>query len=253
MELAAREILSVCGTLDEDQWRLPSAATSWSVQDVVVHEACLLGDLIAAVGGEVLPDLKIEALNNIQVDEKRGWASGQVVEFFQRQLNKALGTFAPLQDEPLASVETQMLDLGAYPLHSIVDMFTFDMTTHLRYDVLKPRGPIDQHLPPLTEAVLGPSVSWLLGGLPKMQPALPQSISAPIALHLTGPAAVHFVISVVDGAISVRPQTDAAATVTSLTSDFLVWSTKRLPWEPLVTIDGDRDAAQRFLNAINLI
>jgi hypothetical protein len=26
-----------------------------------------------------------------------------------------------------------------------------------------------------------------------------------------------------------------------------------LPWEPLVTIDGDRDAAQRFLNAINLI
>jgi hypothetical protein len=41
--------------------------------------------------------------------------------------------------------------------------------------------------------------------------------------------------------------------VTSSTSDFLVWSTKRLPWEPLVTIDGDRDAAQRFLNAINLI
>ena len=90
-----------------------------------------------------------------------------------------------------------------------------------------------------------------------MQPALPQSISAPIALHLTGPAAAHFVISVVDGAISGAPQTDAghdaAATVTSSTPDFLAWSTKRLPWEPLVTIDGDRDAAQRFLNAINLI
>jgi hypothetical protein len=69
------------------------------------------------VGGEVLPDLKIEALNNIQVDEKRGWASGQVVEFFQRQLNKALGRFAPLQDE-MASVETQMLDLCAYSPHS---------------------------------------------------------------------------------------------------------------------------------------
>jgi uncharacterized damage-inducible protein DinB len=78
MELAARDILSVCETLDEDQWRLPRAASGWSVQDVVVHEACLLGDLIAAVGGEVLRDLKIEALNNIQVDEKRGWASGQV-------------------------------------------------------------------------------------------------------------------------------------------------------------------------------
>jgi hypothetical protein len=257
MELAAREILSVCEILDEDQWRLSSAACGWSVQDVVVHEACLLGDLVAAVGGEVLPDLRIEALNDIQVDGKRGWASGQVVDLFQRQLNKAVGAFAPLQDEPLASVETQMLDLGAYPLHSVVDMFTFDMTVHLRYDVLKPRGPIDHDLAPLNEAVLGPSVSWLVGGLPKMQPALPQSISAPVALHLTGPAAAHFVIGVVDGAISVRPQTDAghdaAATVTSSTSDFLVWSTKRLPWEPLVTIDGDRDAAQRFLNAINLI
>jgi len=64
-------------TLDEDQWRLPSAATGWSVQDVVVHEACLLGDLIAAVGGEVLPDLKIEALNNIQVDEKVAGRAGK--------------------------------------------------------------------------------------------------------------------------------------------------------------------------------
>lgn len=257
MELAAREILSVCETLDEDQWRLPSAASGWSVQDVVVHEACLLGDLIAAVDGEVLPDVRIEELNNIQVDEKRGWTSGQVVDLFQRQLNTALSAFAPLQDEPLASVETQMLDLGAYPLHSIVDMFTFDMTAHLRYDVLKPRGPIDQDLPPLNEAVLGPSMSWLLGGLPKMQPALPQSISVPIALHLTGPGGADVVISVVDGAISVRPQTDAgqdtAATATSSTSDFLAWSTKRLPWEPLVTTDGDREAAQRFLTAINLI
>jgi hypothetical protein len=90
-----------------------------------------------------------------------------------------------------------------------------------------------------------------------MQPELPQSISAPIALRLTGPAAAHVVISVVDGAISVRPQTDAghdaAATVTSSTSDFLAWSTKRLPWESLVTIDGSCDVAQPFLNAINLI
>jgi hypothetical protein len=97
----------------------------------------------------------------------------------------------------------------------------------------------------------------MLGGIPKMQPELPQTISAPIALHLTGPAAAQLVISAVDGAISVTPQTDAghdaAAMMTSSTSDFLAWSTKRLPWEPLVTVDGDRDAAQRFLNAINLI
>jgi effector-binding domain-containing protein len=67
-----------------------------------------------------------------------------------------------------------MLDLGSYPLHSIVDMFTFDLTTHLRYDILTLRGPVDRQLPPLAEAQLVPAVSWLLGGIPKMQPDLPQ-------------------------------------------------------------------------------
>jgi hypothetical protein len=47
-----------------------------------------------------------------------------------------------------------MFDLGSYPLHSIVDMFTFDLTTHLRYDILTTRGPVDRHLPALREAQL---------------------------------------------------------------------------------------------------
>jgi hypothetical protein len=257
MQLAAQEILTIGETLDTHQWQLPSAASGWSVQDVVVHTGCLLGLLMAAVGGEVVPETGIEALNDMQVAEKRGWNSAQALEALQQNLEKALAVFAPLQDEPLASVETQMLDLGSYPLHSIVDMFTFDLTTHLRYDILAPRGPVDRHLPSLGEAQLAPAVSWLLGGIPKMQPDLPQAISAPLALNLTGPAARQVVISVNGGAISVAPQPEtdlaAIATMTSSTSDFLAWSTKRLPWEPLVSIDGDTGAARRFLTALNLI
>ena len=64
-------------------------------------------------------------------------------------------------------------------------------------------------------------------------------------------------ISVNGGAISVAPQPEtglaAIATMTSSTSDFLAWSTKRLPWEPLVSIDGDTSAARRFLTFLNLI
>ena len=37
------------------------------VQDVVVHTGCLAGLLMAAVGGEVVPEIAIEALNDIQV------------------------------------------------------------------------------------------------------------------------------------------------------------------------------------------
>jgi uncharacterized protein (TIGR03083 family) len=257
MQLAAQEILTIGETLDTDQWQLPSAASGWSVHDVVVHSGCLLGLLMAAVGGEVVPETGIEALNDIQVAEKRGWNSAQALEALQQNLEKALAVFAPLQDEPLASVETQMLDLGSYPLHSIVDMFTFDLTTHLRCDILAPRGPVDRHLPPLGEAQLGPAVSWLLGGIPKMKPDLPQHICAPLALNLTGPAARQVMISVNGDAISVAPQPEtdlaAIATMTSSTSDFLAWSTKRLPWEPLVSIDGNTSAARRFLTALNLI
>src|ERR1700758_3832924 len=56
-----------------------------------------------------------------------------------------------------------MLDLGTYPLHAIADMFTFDMTTHLRYDIIAPRGPITRELPPIDNARLTPSMSCLLG------------------------------------------------------------------------------------------
>jgi hypothetical protein len=174
MQLAARGILTIGETLDPDQWQLPSAASGWSVQDVVVHAGCLLGLLMAAVGGETVPEIGIEALNDMQVAEKRGWNSAQALDALQQNLEKAQSVFAPLQDEPLASAETQMLDLGSYPLHSIVDMFTFDLTTHLRYNILAPRGPVDRHPPPLGEAQLVPAVSWLLGGVPKMQPDLPQ-------------------------------------------------------------------------------
>ena len=257
MQLAAQDILTIGKTLDSDQWQTPSAATGWSVQDVVVHASCLLGLLMAAVDGEAVPDTGIEALNDIQVVEKRGWNSEQALDALQQNLDKALAVFAPMQDEPLASVETAMLDLGSYPLHSIVDMFTFDLTTHLRYDILTPRGPVDRDLPPLGEAQLVPAVSWLLGGIPKMQPDLPQHIAAPLALNLTGPAAQQVVISRKGGAISVAAQAEtdltAIATMTSSTSDLLAWSTKRLPWEPLVSVEGDRSAAAEFLDALNLI
>ncbi len=164
--------------------------------------------------------------------------------------------FIPLQDEPMASVETPMLDLGTYPLHAIADMFTFDMTTHLRYDILAPRGPITRQLPPLDEVCLGPSVSWLLGGIPKMQADGASHLIAPLALRLTGPAATNVLLSTEAGVITVNPRLPSdqpAATVTSTTADFLAWSTRCLPWSALVAVDGDQNVAGEFLDALNLI
>jgi hypothetical protein len=146
--------------------------------------------------------------------------------------------------------------LGTYSLHGIADMFTFDMTTHLRYDILAPRGPITRQLPPLDEVRLGPSVSWLLGGIPKMQADLASQLIAPLALRLTGPAAANILISTEASIITVNPPRSSdkpAATLTSTTADFLAWSTTRLPWRAVVTVAGDDRVAGEFLDAVNLI
>jgi uncharacterized protein (TIGR03083 family) len=257
MRRAAKDIIAVAETFSDRDWQTPSAASEWSVQDVVTHVGCLLGDLVAAVNHHPLPDLGIEKLNDIQVAEQRDHTGAETITSLRQRLDQALAAFEPLQDEPAASAETQMLDLGSYPLHAIADMFAFDMTTHLRYDILAPRGPIDRDVPALDEVLLEPSIAWLVAGVTKMQPALIASIGGPLRLELTGPAARDLVIGVIDGAITVSPTTDACAdvvaTIRSSTADFLAWSTRRVNWRNAVSVAGDHVAAQRFLNTVNLI
>ena len=109
----------------------------------------------------------------------------------------------------------------------------------------------------LDEVLLGPSVSWLLGGVPKMQPTLATAIEGPLVLELTGPGGRDVLIDVTDGAITVGAaadaRADAVATISSTTADFLAWSTRRVDWRNVVTISGNHAAAQHFLDALNLI
>lgn len=260
LEQAGNDVLALAATLTDEQWRTPSGAEGWSVQDVVSHMGNLLGLLMTAVNGKLLPThppIGIEDHNEVQIAAERDWSPERSVGTFRDQLAKAIPTFAPLQDEPTASVEAQLLDLGSYPLHAIVDMFTFDLNTHIRFDILAPRGPINSDvLPPLGEPQLGPAVSWLLGGVQQMQPELPGALTGPIRLKLTGPAATSVVIDSSDGRTTVTPtaayMNDASASVTSTTTDFLAWSTTRVPWRELVAVDGDQQVAERFLDALNL-
>jgi len=257
MRRAAQDIFDVVETFGETEWQTPSAANGWSNKDVVTHVGCLLEGLVAAVNQRPLPDLGIEPLNDLQVTEHRHLSGPEAVAYVKEQLSRALDAFEPLQVEPVASNEAQMLDLGSYPLHAIADMFTFDMSTHLRYDILTPRGPIERDVSALDEVLLGPSVTWLLGGVPKMQPTLVTTIEGPLLLELTGPGGRDVVVDVTDGAITVVAAADATAqpvaTIRSTTADFLAWSTRRIGWRNVATINGDHAAAQRFLDQLNLI
>jgi hypothetical protein len=203
--------------------------------------------LVDEVAGAAAPDLGIEQINEVMVAEKRGLNGAETMDLVSSNLATALKTFAPLQEEPLASATAQLVDLGTYPLHAMVDMFTFDITTHLHYDIVRPRGPIEIRLGHLDERQLGPAVSWLLGGIPRTQPKLPQEFSGPFVLDLTGPAATLLDVSSDGEATTVPPCADSyfehVATITSQTDGFLAWSTKRVPWQQLVSVEGDWDDA----------
>ena len=90
-----------------------------------------------------------------------------------------------------------------------------------------------------------------------MQRKFPKEFAGPLCLDLTGPAGTRVAISSDGAAITVMLSTDSnlepRAIITSSTDDFLAWSTKRLPWQQLVSVEGDRDEAARLLNAINLV
>lgn len=258
MQLATEDIITVAKGLSADEWKLPSAAQGWTVHDVVAHAGNLLGVVMQAVAGELkAPDgMGIEKLNDLQVSETKDKTPEELIEFLESQLAKAIPAFTPLQAEPYYSMEAALLDLGDYQLHAVVDMFTFDFATHLRFDILAPRGPVVRSMEPLGEAILGPSISWLLGGVPKMQKDLWVHLDGPVGLVLTGPAATSVVFSPVNGGISVTDMGDVSesplATVSSPTSDFMAWSTTRLPWRDSVVIQGDESVAGRFFDALNL-
>jgi uncharacterized protein (TIGR03083 family) len=257
MRAAGDDLLDIASRLTEDQWQLASTAAGWSIKDVFVHLGSLLELLQGAVSGAAVPDAGIEELNDRVVSTRRDWTPAEATKFLQEQLSAALGAFTGLQNEPVASTLVPMLDLGTYPLHAVADMFSFDMTTHLRYDILAPLGPIHLSAPALDETRLRPAVSWLIQGLSQMQADLSSHLLAPISLELTGPGHRQVLLTSDAGVLAVSQAADATvdaiATVTSTTVDFLGWSTQRMPWNPLVHISGDRQVAEHFLNALNLV
>ncbi|MFF7469046.1 maleylpyruvate isomerase N-terminal domain-containing protein [Streptomyces sp. NPDC008092] len=257
--LLTQDVLALGGSLDDDDWSRPSGAEGWTVKDVFSHAGQLISLLVATIQGMAEnpdPPLGVERLNEVMVGPTREQKPAAILDFLRTQAEIAFPVFESLQHEPLASSSAEMLDLGTYELHAIPNMFTFDLATHLHFDLLAPRGPLSLARPPMDEERIGPAVYWLIAGIPKMQPDLYRSLRAPIGLDLTGPASTSVVVRRIGDAVVVEPARTApapAAVVTSSTFDFLAWSTTRTPWREVTQVAGDVTAAASFLDKLNLV
>ena len=248
-----QEVLAIAKSLSDDEWMAPSGCDGWRTKDVVAHLACTFrsvvepGTLPPGVAGD------LEGTQEVGVAERKDWEPDRVLAEYADLGGRAIESLAGLQGEGIRDTVIPLEDAGQYPLHLVANALAFDHYCHLRNDILEPRGSVDRPAPPHDELRLGATMDWLIAGLPQMPgQAIKDAVTAPVVLELTGPGGGTWTIKpgveVVEG-----DSGDAAATIASSAQDFVVWSTHRAPWrESNVSIDGDKDVAERVLDAIRL-
>jgi uncharacterized protein (TIGR03083 family) len=257
-QVLAERYADVVTTLTPEEWASPSRCVGWTVKDLVAHASSNFKAVVeppAADPTSATPAPLAEQAMEWMVAERRDWSTQQVAAELVEYQGGWLAALSALQDEPTASVEIPMSELGTYSLHSLADAFAFDLACHLYIDLLSPEGPVVRDLPKLDDDTLSPGVGWMLTGLPQMCPAVSGQLTRPLGLRLTGPGGGEWTLEPGESLMQVREKLtgDIAATIESSTWDFMLWGTARTPWRNVVGIQGDADYAASVLDRINII
>jgi hypothetical protein len=246
------EALALGASLSAEEWMAASDCAGWRVKDVFAHMSSVfrqVADPTSAVEGTTDDT---EANQELYVAERKDWPPAQVLEEYREWSEKGIAALAGLQEPPTADTVVPLNDLGSHPLHLLANALVFDHYCHLRNDVLAPNGPIERPALPSDDLRVGPTIEWMLAGLPQMCAAnLEGKLDPPINLVLTGPGGGDYVLS--SAGVTSGRDSSAVASVTSTAADFVLWGTQRRPWATYVEIDGDERAAALVLDAINII
>jgi len=242
------EVLKLARSLTDEEWAAPSDCDGWRVQDVITHMTMGMRQVVdpASVPQPDDDTEDVESDMELGVAARRDWKPADVLADYETISAQAIEAFAGLQEEPLASTPIPMKNLGTHPMHLVPNAFAFDHYCHLRVDLLKPTGPIDRPAPPSDELRLGPTIEWMLAGLPQMcDEALSKVVTAPVQIDITGPGA---------RSITLGGDGPVAATIRSFAPDFVIWGTQRRPWRDFdVTIEGDAELGAAIADNINVI
>jgi uncharacterized protein (TIGR03083 family) len=257
VQLGIADAMAVFETLTDEEWARPSGCDGWRVQDVAAHTSSnFKATADPSPPSEPPPPLPAERLMDLLVEPRLSWSPAQVLEELRAYGPGLVQALDALQEEPLASAPMTMADLGTYSMHQLADAYAFDLYCHLRIDVLAPHGPIEREVPSADESRVAPAVGWMLAGLPKMQGAAFPFVDRPFTLRLTGTGGSRWTIrGSGDGNVDLESAADpgSVATITSDAHDFVLWGTKRADWRGLVTVDGDTQLAQSFLDTLNIV
>src|SRR5882757_2162891 len=238
------EVASFCRQLSDEEWRTPSAAPGWRVQDVVAHLGASSRAIFTPTSLKLLASKDIERTNDELVARRRDWRPARVLAEFE-QWGRRLGTLAGgLSRTPVAALPLPLGELGRFPAGVLLNSaFVFDQHTHLRYDIA-PALESDE----LRVAVV---LEWMFAVLGnQLRAARPAWLDRPIAISLSGPGGGRWRVGV-DGGIAEDPvgASDTAAHIAGTAAEFPGWATTRTPWrERDVRIEGDTALGSALLD-----
>lgn len=253
------DMAKVFESLSDAEWVLPSACAGWRIQEVLAHVTSNFHSMVHPEPPDQdapPPPDTAEEMVEVLLTSRREWSPAALMAEYAELKEPALASLAALQEEPLASTEIPLADLGTYGMHWLANAYCFDHYCHLRHDTLAPLGSIIRSLPEPDDVRLRPGIDWMIAGLPQMCRATASVSTKPWQLALTGPGGGTWTIypAVDGGLVSVVEESDSvAATVTSSAHDFVAWGTQRTPWRSSCTLTGDSNFVSAVLDAINII
>lgn len=244
--------------LTADQWQLPSACAGWRVQDVLAHVTSNFAEMVepSPPPAEPPPAMTAEQAMEALVAPRKPWTAAALLEEYARTRDGAFAALGAMQDEPLASTEIPLADLGTYAMHWLANAYCFDHYCHLRHDLLAPGGPLPDRLAPADDLRVRPGVEWMLAGMPQMCGDAMALVTRPLRLELTGAGGGVWTIHPPRGGAAVIEESSATppvATISSSAHDFFAWGTKRSAWRSACAVRGDGDAAAAVLDALNIV
>ncbi|MGW3543860.1 maleylpyruvate isomerase N-terminal domain-containing protein [Nocardia niigatensis] len=247
------DMVRFCGELDEAEWRAPSRAAGWRVQDVVAH----LGSGCRAVFTPALLTIMrtddIERTNDLFVDQRREWPSARVFAEYKTWSRCFATVSTALARTPLGRLPLPLGELGRFPAGMLLSgAMLFDHHTHLRFDIAPA---LDRGIPETDRARMTGVLDWMFAVLSnQLESAETHWLSYPLDIVLGGPGGGIWRVHP-GGSISAgRSDGPAAATIEGWSGEFPEWATSRVCWRDRdVRIRGDADYAVRFLDDVNIV
>jgi uncharacterized protein (TIGR03083 family) len=245
------ELIRFCRELDDDQWRAPSKAAGWRVQDVVAHMGSGCRSLFTPASLSVLRSSDIERTNDAFVDARRGWTPARVFDEYRRWSRASIIASAAISRTPLAAVELPLAELGKFPARVLLaGAMTFDHHTHLRHDIAPA---LDLPIPGTDANRMAVVLEWMFAVLSnQLRASRPTSLEHPITIVLQGEGGGSWVIDASGAAPGNRD--DAAVQISGCAAQFPEWGTKRADWRSKhVILNGDIEYGTWFLDSLNVV